>query len=268
LRKKSHPRNHKYSIYLFFILLLALPLRAREAQAAPSSQEKVYRPKSQIFSIKSEILGGEFRITSVIPLHGDFSTYRQIEITHLKSLVGNAISNKALTDYDQKVFHEFQTLSKIKPVVSIADYTPPPPLLNTQTVPLESENPEEKDSLNGPMLTMDDLHRFDKTRALKEAGLPVPGEPQRSLVILGEVLDYEKGNHILQYFPFNIGSTIFTIRLRYYDKQTGEELGRQVITGEVSSDTIAGFMGMHSALKGVVEGLADQVTRRVLQSEQ
>ena len=137
-----------------------------------------------------------------------------------------------------------------------------------KTAAVESDNAEEKDSLDGPMLTMDDLRRFDKARALKESGLPLPGKPQRALVILGEVLDYEKGNHILQYFPFNIGSTIFTIRFRYFDKQTGEELGRQIITGEVSSDTYAGFVGMHSALKDVVEGLADQVTRRVLQSEQ
>jgi len=266
LREKSHLSIHKQRIYLLLLLVIAMPLQAKESQA--SSQEKVYRPKSQIFSIKSEIFGGEFRITSVIPLHGDFSKYHEIEITHLKNLVGDAISNKTLTDYDQKVFHEFQTLGKIKQVVSIDDYTPPPPVTNPQTAPLESDNPEEKDSLDGPMLTMDDLRRFDKIRALKSAGLPVPGELQRSLVIQGEVLDYEKGNHILQYFPFNIGSTIFTIRLRYFDKQTGEELGRQVITGEVSADTIAGFMGMHSALKGVVEGLADQVTRRVLESEQ
>jgi len=232
------------------------------AQEAQSSPEKVYRPKSQIFSIKSEIFGGEFRITSVIPLHGDFSSYHEIEITHLKSLVGSAIPDKVLSDYNQKILHEFQTLTKIKKVVAIDDYIPRP---ISQTQP---ENQEDKDTLDGPMLTMDDMRRFDQDRKLKEAGQPVPGEPQPSLVILGEVLDYEKGNHILQYFPFNIGSTIFTIRFRYFDKQTGEELGRQVITGEVSSDTIAGFIGMHSALKGVVEGFADQVTRRVLESEQ
>jgi hypothetical protein len=86
-------------------------------------------------------------------------------------------------------------------------------------------------------------------------------------VIAGEVLDYVKGNHILQFLPFNIGSTIFTIRFRYYDKQTGEEIGRQVITGEVSSDTYAGFVGLHSALSAVAEGLSDQVARRVIESE-
>jgi hypothetical protein len=266
LRKSLPLRNPLQCIFL--LLILALPLRAQETQTAPSAPEKVYRPKSQIFSIKSEIFGGEFRITSVIPLHGDFSRYQEIEIAHLQSLVGNAISNKVLTSYDQKVFHEFQTLSKIKKVASIDNYTPPVHQSNTQTATVESDNAEEKDSLDGPMLTMDDLRRFDKERALKESGLPLPGEPQRALVIVGEVLDYEKGNRILQYFPFNIGSTIFTIRFRYFDKQTGEELGRQIITGEVSSDTYAGFVGMHSALKGVVEGLADQVTRRVLQSEQ
>jgi hypothetical protein len=267
LRKKPHLRNQHQLAYLFLIVL-AFSLSAQETQTAPSSAEKFYRPKSQIFSIKSEIFGGEFRITSVIPLHGDFSKYQVIEIPHLKSLVGSAIPDKVLKGCDEKVFHEFQTLSKLKKIVSIDDYNPSQPHLNTQSAPVDVDNPEEQDSLDGPMLTMADLRRFDKVRSLKEAGLPVPGEPQRSLVILGEVLDYEKGNHILQYFPLNLGSTIFTIRFRYFDKQTGDELGRQVITGEVSSDTIAGFVGLHSALKGVVEGLADQVTRRVLESEQ
>jgi hypothetical protein len=244
-------------------LLLAASLVLADSATTPdNSTEKVYKPRSQIFSIKSEILGGEFRISSVIPLHGDFSDYRRIEVTGLKSLIGNAIPDKVLAKYNQDVFKEFQILGKTKEIATIPDFVPPAPKIPEAGDQPQTQNDEEMDSLDGPLLTYDDLRRFDEIRAQKEAK-----GADRTLVIVGEVLDYLKGNHVLQFLPFNIGSTIFTIRFRYYDKDTGEELGRQIITGEVSADTYAGFMGMHSALAGVVEALADQVTRRAIEAD-
>lgn len=248
MRRKSTVRK----LYVSFIGLLLLTTAGAEV--------KTYQPKSQIFSIKSEIFGGEFRIVNVIPLHGDFSLYGRLEIVHLKSLIGSAIPDKKLEDYNEKVFKEFQKLGKIKEVVTISDYDP----AQSKTAPNPAQN---VDSLDAPMLTIDDLHKYDEIRAMKLAGLPVPGETPATLVIAGEVLDYVKGNHFLQFLPFNIGSTIFTIRFRFYDKQTGEEIGRQVITGEVSSDTYAGFAGLHSALSAIAEGLSDQVARRVIESD-
>lgn len=248
----------RLAVALLACSLFAASWAASGATTPAGSEEKTYHPKSQIFSIKSEIFGGEFRISNVIPLHGDFSRYRRIEVTNLKSLIGNAISEKDLAKYQKNVFHEFQGLGKFKDLAMIADYSPPAP---KPEAPAVSE--PDLDSLDGPMLTYADLLKFDEIRARNEAD----NEKVRTLVIRGEVLDYVKGNHILQFLPFNIGSTIFTIRFRYYDKETGEELGRQVITGEVSADTYAGFMGMHSALAGVVEGLADQVTRRAVEAD-
>jgi len=252
---------------LIFSLFIAVSLTFADSGTTPdNSAEKTYRPKSQIFSIKSEILGGEFRIANVIPLHGNFSDYRKIEVTGLKSLIGDAIPEKVLAKYNHDVFKEFQLLSKTREITTIDDFAPPAPKIADpvdQTQPqTQTQISEEADTLDGPLLTYDDLRRFDELRAQKEAK-----GADRTLVIVGEVLDYLKGNHVLQFLPFNVGSTIFTIRFRYYDKETGEELGRQVITGEVSADTYAGFMGMHSALAGVVEALADQVTRRALEAD-
>ncbi|HET6267224.1 MAG TPA: hypothetical protein VFG11_05860 [Acidobacteriota bacterium] len=244
------------------LLLAGSLLFAGSGATSENSTEKTYRPKSQIFSIKSEILGGEFRISNVIPLHGDFSDYRKIEVTGLKSLIGDAIPEKVLAKYNQDVFKEFQLLSKTREITTIADFVPPAPKIPDPVDQPQTQISEDADSLDGPLLTYDDLRRFDELRAQKEAK-----GAYRTLVIVGEVLDYLKGNHVLQFLPFNIGSTIFTIRFRYYDKETGEELGRQIITGEVSADTYAGFMGMHSALAGVVEALADQVTRRAIEAD-
>jgi len=232
------------TLCLSFIGLLLL--------TSAGADEKTYQPKSQIFSVKSEIFGGEFRIVNVIPLHGDFSLYGRLEIVHLKSLIGNAIPDKKMEDYNEKIFTEFQKLGRIKEVEMISDYDPVKDRVVSNEIKIV-------DSLDAPMLTIDDLHKNDELRAQKLR--------PATLVIAGEVLDFVKGNHVLQFLPFNIGSTIFTIRFRYYDKQTGEEIGRQVITGEVSSDTYAGFAGLHSALSAVAEGLSDQVARRVIESE-
>ncbi|PWT91853.1 MAG: hypothetical protein C5B54_04540, partial [Acidobacteria bacterium] len=112
---------HKKRIHLLRAILALMFLIATFLFA----DEKTYKPKSQIFSVKSEILGGEFRILNVIPLHGDFSVYQGIEITHLKSLVGDGISQKKLDEYDQKILKEFQKLDKIKEVTAVSGYDPP-----------------------------------------------------------------------------------------------------------------------------------------------
>lgn len=259
---------HKVKLLVWFSALALTSnvcLFADQAENSETTHEKTYQPKSQILSLKAELFGGEFRITNVIPLHGDFSKYGRIEVVHLKSLIGDAMPQKEVEKYNQKVFKEFQSIGKIKDVETISDYQPPltpaanDPSLQTQTTSFQNE---DQDSLEAPMLTYDDLLKFDAIRKQKEAG-----EKPRTLVIAGEVISYVKGNHILQFLPFNIGSTIFTIRFRYYDKETGAELGRQVITGEVSADTYAGFLGLHSALSGIVEGLADQVTRRTISAD-
>jgi hypothetical protein len=81
-----------------------------------------------------------------------------------------------------------------------------------------------------------------------------------------EVLDYAKGNRLKQILPLDLGKSILTIRLRYYDKDSGEEIGRQIISGKSDGSSLLGPLSPRDALSGVADGFVDQVTRRVAAS--
>jgi hypothetical protein len=259
------------------LVFMAGSVWAQQPLKNPLQTEKgKYEGKSQILTLKGELLGGEFRISNVIPLRGDFSKYERIEVSRLRSLIGEDISDTVLAEYGKHLFREFQRGGRFNDLVMIEEYEPPAsePQANP-TLPLASsdddrqiEEEEARDRLEGPMLTWDHLRRFDGLRA-RRSGAP-PGaidKPPPTLVIVGEVVDYTKGNSWLQLLPLNLGNSVFTIRFRYYDKETGEEVGRQVITGEVSSANLGGLLGLRSALSGIVEGVVDQITRRTVSAE-
>ncbi len=270
---------------LFVILVsffCAQPLAAqspRKSFARPEkSRTEKYRGKSQVFTFKGEILGGEFRISNVIPLRGDFSKFRRIEVTRLQSLIGDHVPAKILAKYSKFLFEEFQRGGRFNDIVTIDNYKPPPRLGVTQNnaqatqsvSPLDARTglEESQDSLDGPMLTADDMRRFDQLRA-KRQNAERDGTEQSpgTLVIVAEVIEYMKGNVWLRLLPLDRGNSIITLRFRYYDKETGEEVGRQVITGEVNARNLGGVLGLRNALSGVAEGLADQVTRRAVSAE-
>jgi hypothetical protein len=81
-----------------------------------------------------------------------------------------------------------------------------------------------------------------------------------------EVLDYSKGSRLKQLLPLDLGKSILTVRLRYYDKMTGQEIGRQIISGMSDGSSLLGPLSPRDALSGVADGLVDQVTRRVAAS--
>lgn len=258
------------------LLLASSGLAQQPGQNARPSEKEKYRGKSQILTLKGELFGGEFRISNVIPLRGDFSKYERIEVTRLRSLIGPDIPETVLGEYGQHLFGQFQRGGRFNDLGLIDNYEPP--ARQTRTDPtqrearLESdsqiEEAEAKDTLDGPMLTWDDLRQFDELRARRlEAEQRGKDKPPRTLVIIGEVIDYSQGNRWLQLLPLNLGNSVFTIRFRYYDKETGEEVGRQVITGEVSAANLGGVLGLRTALSGIVEGVVDQITRRTVSAE-
>jgi hypothetical protein len=240
------------------------------------SEKRKYTGKSQIFSLKGQILGGEFRISNVIPLQGDFSKYQRIEASRLRSLVGDDIPPSVLESYGKRLLGQFQDGGRFGKVSMIDDYHPP--LAQAPADPNQgetagsglrrAETPEDVDPLDGPMLGWDDMRRFDELRAKNlETERTDKEKPPPTLVIVGEVLDYAKGNKWLQQLPLNRGNAVFTIRFRYYDKETGHEVGRQVIGGEVTAANLGGAFGLRTALSGVVDGVVDQITRRAVSAE-
>jgi hypothetical protein len=87
-----------------------------------------------------------------------------------------------------------------------------------------------------------------------------------TLVAVIEVLDYAKGSRLKQLLPLDLGKSILTVRLRYYDKDSGKEIGRQIVSGRASGSSLLGPLSPRDALSGVADGFVDQVTRRVAAS--
>ena len=59
------------------------------ASTPPALAQTVpYRPKNGVLNWKAVLLGGGFRVTTAIPLHGDFSRYSRVEIVRPESLIG------------------------------------------------------------------------------------------------------------------------------------------------------------------------------------
>src|SRR5262249_25885897 len=78
------------------------------AAAQGSKRGRNYRTKNGVLSLKGEVFGGEFRVTNVIPLHGDFSKYNRIEIVRLESLIGPNVPSEVLNKYMEQVSAGFK----------------------------------------------------------------------------------------------------------------------------------------------------------------
>jgi hypothetical protein len=133
----------------------------------------------------------------------------------------------------------------------------------------QSEKLDEVDraeSLGAPIGSFDDLVARDKRRALGEDAGQRP-LAEKTLVVVIEVIDYAKGSRLKQALPLDLGKSILTVRLRYYEKSTGEEIGRQIVSGQSDGSSLLGPLSPRDGLSGVADGFIDQVTRRVAASE-
>ncbi|HEY6329655.1 MAG TPA: hypothetical protein VI756_09960 [Blastocatellia bacterium] len=161
---------------------------------------------------------------------------------------------------------QFETRQLFKSV-SLIDTYDPTALNSSDHAQTENRNSNgmKEGSLDSPIGTMADMEVRDTQRLLVSAS-ESPAE-DRTLVVVIEVLDYLKGNRLKQLLPLDLGKSILTVRLRYYDRDSGEEIGRQIISGETSGSALLGPVSPRTALSGVADGLVDQVTRRIAESE-
>src|SRR5690349_7183431 len=88
-----------------------------------------------------------------------------------------------------------------------------------------------------------------------------------TLVVTDQLFDYVCGNKFTQLLLLNLGNGLMTIRLSYFDKATGEELGRSVVSSDSSSKVVPSLLSPRTPLGGVAEGVVDQVTRRKVAAE-
>ena len=241
------------------------------AQAAASGVARRhlenYKGQNGILSAKTVVMGGEFRVTTVIPFRGNIADYNRLEITRPVSLVGRALTADVANRQAAKIKSQFESKRIFESVTVIGSYSPQSSTeqQTQRTATAGDIHPAQEDALDAPIGTLADMKAQDRQRGLKEQ------EPERAsghtLVTVIEVLDYAKGSRLKQALPLDLGKSILTVRLRYYDKATGQEIGRQIISGQTDGSSLLGPLSPRNALNGVTDGFIDQVTRRIAASE-
>jgi hypothetical protein len=278
---------------LFLLTAIAFSARAASARQSPSDQPKHtaveqvagtavarrenraplkrYKGENGIISAKTLILGGEFRVTTVVPFKGNFAEYHHLEIARPVSLVGKALTPDVASHQVDKFKSQFESRRLFETVAVIDAYDPATPSQHQQqssaNSPSEkSDDVDRREALDAPIGSFDDLIARDKRRTFGEDAGQRPAA-DKTLVVVIEVIDYTKGSRWKQALPLDIGKSILTVRMRYYQKSTGEEVGRQIISGQSDGSSLLGPFSPRDGLSGVADGFIDQLTRRVAASE-
>jgi hypothetical protein len=238
----------------------------RESSATENRESLAnYKGKNGILSLKTVVLGGDFRVTTVIPFKGNLAEYHHLEITRPVSLVGAALTPQISSQQLDRLKSQLEERKLFETVKAVETYNPPPATRSKTQLRMTSKSNgrEEQDVLDAPMGSFADIETRDKQRLGQEH------EEQASdltLVAVIEVLDYAKGSRLKQLLPLDLGKSILTVRLRYYDKNSGKEIGRQIVSGRASGSSLLGPLSPRDALSGVADGFVDQVSRRVAAS--
>lgn len=229
-----------------------------------------YKGKNGILSMKTVILGGDFRVTTVIPFKGNLADYRRLEIARPISLVGGALTSQ-VSDHQLERLKSQLEEKKIFESVTVVDHYRAADQVQLQKPIRETSNNTgaaeiaELDSLDTPIGSFTDMEVRDSRRLRQDNG--TEGPLDLILVTVIEVLDYAKGNRLKQALPLDLGKSILTVRLRYYDKDSGKEIGRQIVSGKSGGSSLLGPISPRDALSGVADGFVDQITRRVVAAE-
>jgi hypothetical protein len=185
--------------------------------------------------------------------------------------VGKALTPDVANRQVAKFKSQFESRKLFETVAVIDAYDPATTSSHQQpsSANSQSEKPDDvngAESLDAPIGNFDDLVARDNLRSLAQDAGRRPAA-DKILVVVIEVLDYTKGSRWKQALPLDLGKSILTVRFRYYDKKTGEEVGRQVISGQSDGSSLLGPLSPRDGLSGVADGFIDQVTRRVAASE-
>jgi hypothetical protein len=202
-------------------------------------------------------------VTTAIPLHGDFSRYARLEVVHAESVIGPDVPAALLEKLTLGLAEEFRKGERFSTIAVVDTFRPqpfhPPPPSGTGV-----ESFREADPIDRPMRTWDDLVAFDRQR---QATMTLARASNETLVVRCQVIDYTKGNKLLQLLFLDLGDAILTLRISYFDKSSGEEVGRSVVSSNNASKGIPSAFSPRSELTGAIEGLVDQVTRRKIAGE-
>jgi hypothetical protein len=281
--RSQRPVNGQRALPLSFLLIAGLSATclAQSLSEQPSRKDNItrladvkehrqklenYKGKNGIVSMKSVVLGGDFRVTTIIPFKGNIADYNRLEIARPISLVGGTLTTQASNQQLAKLKSQLEEKKIFESVTVIDTYNTADATQVQKRIQTTSNNivVEEFDALDSPIGSFTDMEARDKRRLRQDQ------EPERpsdlTLVTVIEVLDYAKGNRLKQALPLDLGKSILTVRLRYYDKDSGKEIGRQIVSGKSGGSSLLGPVAPRDALSGVADGFVDQVTRRVAAS--
>ncbi len=223
-----------------------------------------YKGKNGILSLKTVVLGGDFRVTTIIPFKGNLAEYHHLEITRPVSLVGAALTSQVSNQQLNRLKSHLEERKLFESIKAIEAYNAPEKNPETKLRPMpKRRGGAEQHSLDSPIGSAADMEARDK-RLGQEHEEECASD--LTLVAVIEVLDYAKGSRLKQLLPLDLGKSILTVRLRYYDKDSGNEIGRQIVSGRASGSSLLGVLSPRDALSGVADGFVDQVTRRVAAS--
>src|SRR5689334_11312083 len=132
--------------------------RATTVRVARRNLEN-YKGQNGILSVKTLILGGDFRVTTVVPFRGNIADYSQLEITRPISLVGRALSAEASNRQVAKIISQFESRKIFESVAVIDSYNPA--FYGRQHNQLQAEPPDinraEEDPLEAPIGSIEDM---------------------------------------------------------------------------------------------------------------
>lgn len=254
-------------LLMLLVLFLSATCLAQSVKVEQREKLANYKGKNGVLSMKTLVLGGDFRVTTIIPFKGNLAEYHHLEMTRPISLVGDALTSEVANQQLTKLKSQFEARRIFESVTVIDSYNTAnasEPQKQSRKNSYDRDGAEDN-SLDSPIGSFTDMQARDRQRAIKDQKEERPID--RTLVTVIEVLDYTKGNRIKQLLPLDLGKSILTVRLCYYDKTSGQEIGRQIISGQADGSSLLGPLSRRDALSAVADGFVDQVTRRVAASE-
>src|SRR6266404_8595887 len=142
-RNDLAPKFRRISLLCFVAMLALSPRCHAQSLQDPPAQEAVeklgqaaavriarrklenYKGQNGIVSMKTLVLGGEFRVTTVVPFKGNVADYTQLEIAKPISLVGKALSAEVANRQVAKFKSQFESKKIFDSVAVIDSYNPP-----------------------------------------------------------------------------------------------------------------------------------------------
>ena len=121
------------------------------------AETRTYSPKNGILNLKALVLGGGFRVSTAIKLHGNFSKYTRLEIIQAESLIGKDASPKFLQELGDQLQSEFTKDGRFEDVRIVGSYNPAEAAAEASNMAIDDFR--QADPLEAPIRSAGDPNR-------------------------------------------------------------------------------------------------------------